>query len=96
MNAASLSRSDRTVTSIARRALDLAHDPQSTTEESIDHLRRLARGRHDVLLGALRDLAHEDGGPDVVCARHLVVQAMTFLPHDFPTTFPTPTATPPE
>jgi hypothetical protein len=63
--------------SIARRAVDLAHDGKTPPADATEHLLRLARGRRAALLDAL-DLLRDADAPnaDVECAQLLVRAAI--------------------
>ena len=75
MLAAQSPRSSVVDATIARRALDLARDERVSMADGVDHLRRLADGRHDALVVALREIGSRDD-PDAVCARHLLARAI--------------------
>jgi hypothetical protein len=64
------------VPSITRRAVDLARDVRTPSDEGADHLVRLAMGRPDILTAALDDLRTRDPSPDVACAELLLVRAV--------------------
>ena len=69
-------RADAAVSSIARRAIDLANDERATSEEAAEHLQRLARDRHEILIVALQELGPRSDVPEVLCARRLLLQAI--------------------
>jgi hypothetical protein len=69
---------DRTVVvpSIARRALDLARDVRTPTDDGAEHLVRLAMGRREALAAALAELESRESASDVACAELLHVHAL--------------------
>lgn len=64
------------VPSIGRRAVDLARDGRTPSDEGADHLVRLAMGRRDVLAAALADLGGPEASWDVACAQLLLSRAI--------------------
>lgn len=65
------------VTSLVRRAVDLARDTSVSSDEGAEHLQRLAMGRRDSLDEAIAHLAAvRDASPAVECAHGLLVRAV--------------------
>ena len=63
--------------SIARRAVDLARDVRTPSDDGAEHLVRLAMGRRDTLSAALAELRSRDASSDVACAELLLARAIT-------------------
>jgi hypothetical protein len=64
------------VPSIARRAVDLARDARTPSDDGAEHLVRLAMGRRDTLAAALAELQLHAASSDVVCAELLLARAI--------------------
>jgi hypothetical protein len=82
--AAALTNRPRRPTSIARRAVDLAHDDLTSPADATEHLLRLAGGCRAPLVDALDILRGSEQlelgrGADVECARLLVRAAIESL-----------------
>jgi hypothetical protein len=76
MSAVDFFDSSVVVPTVARRAVDLARDVRTPTDDGADHLVRLAMGRRDVLTAALIELGASDPSWDRDCAELLLARAI--------------------
>jgi hypothetical protein len=66
---------------LARRAVDLARDGRTASDDGAEHLCRLAGGHRDVLSAPLSELCDTEGRPcELECARMLLTRALRLIP----------------